>query len=126
MTKGSRCDKCGEFISDIDAGFSPGLQGMKHGDTCGGTWRIAAEATRKDETMTTLETARKIGLKIGKAIARDVLADDMPRTWTGLDAQDGDQLTAAGIEPNTIEWDEAEDAARQAYAAVMLTSERGS
>lgn len=33
----SLCDRCGETVSDIDAGFSPGLQGMMH--SCGGTWR---------------------------------------------------------------------------------------
>lgn len=33
----SRCDKCGEIVADIDAGFSPGLQKMGH--ECGGQWR---------------------------------------------------------------------------------------
>lgn len=33
----SRCDKCGEIVADIDAGFSPGLQAMTH--DCGGKWR---------------------------------------------------------------------------------------
>lgn len=35
----SRCDKCGETVDDIDAGFSPALHAMKH--DCGGTWRVA-------------------------------------------------------------------------------------
>ena len=34
----SRCDKCGETVADIDAGFSPGLHEMGH--ECGGTWRV--------------------------------------------------------------------------------------
>ena len=33
----SRCDKCGETVADIDAGFSPGCHQMRH--ECGGTWR---------------------------------------------------------------------------------------
>ena len=37
----SRCDKCGEYVSDVDAGFSPGLHEMKH--DCGGTWRCPEE-----------------------------------------------------------------------------------
>ena len=30
-----------------------------------------------------------IGTKIGQAIARDVIADDLPRVWTGIEPQDG-------------------------------------
>jgi hypothetical protein len=41
----SRCDKCGETITDIDAGFSPGLHEMAH--ECGGTWRVV-ETTDAD------------------------------------------------------------------------------
>lgn len=61
----------------------------------------------------------EIGTRIGQAIARSVIADDTAREWTGLDAQDGDQLTAAGIEPNTPEWREAEDAAEKAYLTAI-------
>lgn len=39
----SKCDKCGEVVADIDAGFSPGVQGMKH--ECGGTWRVMPRST---------------------------------------------------------------------------------
>ena len=39
----SKCDKCGEIVSDLDAGFSPGMHGMKHGG-CGGTWRVIEES----------------------------------------------------------------------------------
>lgn len=59
--------------------------------------------------------AREVGTRIGRAIARDVLADDMPREWTGLDAQDGDQLTTAGILPHTAAWEWAEQCAKAAY-----------
>ena len=47
MTAASRCDGCGEVVTDIDAGFSPGLQSMAH--SCGGTWRVVSEAS---ETLT--------------------------------------------------------------------------
>jgi hypothetical protein len=44
----SRCDKCGEYVSDIDAGFSPGLHEMGHGG-CGGTWRCEPDYTDEYE-----------------------------------------------------------------------------
>ena len=56
-----------------------------------------------------------IGIRIGRAIARNVLAEDLPRAWTGLDPQDGDQLRAAGIKPNTNAWDQAVLAAHEEY-----------
>lgn len=34
----SRCDRCGETVRDIDAGFSPGTHHMAH-EGCGGTWQ---------------------------------------------------------------------------------------
>lgn len=48
--KASKCDKCGEIVQDIDAGFSPGLHEMGHGGGCGGTWRVIdlAEQHRAD------------------------------------------------------------------------------
>jgi hypothetical protein len=42
MTTGSKCDRCDEFIADLDAGFSPAMQGMQHGG-CGGNWVAAVE-----------------------------------------------------------------------------------
>ena len=60
-----------------------------------------------------------LGRKIGNAIARDVLASDMPRTWTGIEDQDGDQLTAAGILPDSPEWEQAECAARDAFLVAV-------
>jgi hypothetical protein len=62
-----------------------------------------------------LARAVKVGAAVGRTMARDVVADGLPREWTGLDPQDGDRLTAAGIEPGTPEWNEAEEAARVAY-----------
>ncbi len=68
-----------------------------------------------------LVTLREIGIRIGRAIANDVLAnDDYPREWTGIDDQDGDQLTAAGIEFGTPEWKEAEDTAEETYTAIVV------
>src|SRR5262245_5700224 len=62
-----------------------------------------------------LMTAQEIGAYIGKAIARDVKAEGMPRAWTGLDPQDADQLSTAGIEFGTSAWVQAETAAEAAY-----------
>ena len=62
-----------------------------------------------------MSTQTRLGATIGRAIARDVLADGMPHEWTGLDAQDGDELTAAGILPGTTEWAEAAVAAKATY-----------
>lgn len=47
----SRCDKCGEAVESIDAGFSPGLHEMRH--DCGGTWR---EVDARAVTVTPLNT----------------------------------------------------------------------
>ena len=66
-------------------------------------------------TPAEIELASTVGKRIGKAIAKDVLAEGMPRQWTGLDPQDGDQLTAAGIEPNTHLWAMAEAIAEHEY-----------
>lgn len=62
-----------------------------------------------------MTTQTRLGANIGRAIARDALAEGMPHEWTGLDAQDGDELTAVGILPGTVEWAEAEAAAKAAY-----------
>ncbi len=70
-----------------------------------------------------MSTQTRLGADIGRAIARDVLADGMPQEWTGLDAQDGDELTAAGIVPGTIEWAEAEGAAKAAYHAALAATD---
>jgi hypothetical protein len=59
----------------------------------------------------------KIGAMVGRAIAHDVAAEGMPRQWTGLDPQDADQFLAAGISPDTPEWDQAYEAARAAFFA---------
>ena len=65
------------------------------------------------------------GQKIGQAIARDVIADGLDRRWSGIDAQDADQLTAIGLEPGTPEWAEAEEAARVAYEAEIGAAAEG-
>jgi hypothetical protein len=66
-----------------------------------------------------MTTAIEVGHRIGRAIARDVLAEDMPREWTGLDAQDADEATAAGLVPDTEEWAAMVEAAEAAYLAVI-------
>jgi hypothetical protein len=66
--------------------------------------------------------AEQIGVRIGQAIARDVRVNpELPREWTGLDPQDGDQLLAAGFERGTPEWDAAEEMAEAAYLEAMAT-----
>lgn len=69
--------------------------------------------------MTTATTAIEVGTRVGQAIARDTIANGYDRQWTGIDAMDGDVLTAAGIEPNTSEWAAAEKAAETAYLAAV-------
>jgi len=69
--------------------------------------------------MSKTTDVRTVGQVIGRAIARDVLADDLPREWTGLDAQDGDRALAAGIVAGTEAWDEMERAARAAYTEAL-------
>jgi hypothetical protein len=66
-------------------------------------------------------TPRQIGARIGQAIARDVLAENMPREWTGLDPQDADQATAAGLRPDTAQWAAMERAAKAAYLAHLAS-----
>ncbi len=63
--------------------------------------------------------AAAVGTRIGNAIARDVLADDLPQGWSGLTPEDGDQLTAAGIEVDTPAWEAGEAAAKAAYLAAI-------
>ena len=65
-------------------------------------------------------TVAAVGTRVGAAIARDVLAEDLPRAWTGLDSQDGDQLIAAGILPGTPEWDEVEASAEAEYRRLVV------
>ena len=65
--------------------------------------------------MNTKETPEEVGGRVGYAIAKDVITNGWPREWTGLDPQDGDQFTAAGLEPESAEWLAAEETAKKAY-----------
>lgn len=65
------------------------------------------------------DAQKQVAVDVGRAIARDARADGWPTDWTGLDAQDGDQLSEAGIEPGTAEWDEAASIAAESYAAAL-------
>ena len=67
------------------------------------------------------ETTFSVGTRIGFAIADTVLRENLPHEWTGLDPQDGDQLTSAGLEPKTPEWDIAEKAAENAYHQLIFS-----
>lgn len=75
--------------------------------------------------LPTRTNASEIGLKIGAAMARDVMADDLAREWTGINDQDGDQLTAAGIEPDSQDWQEAISAAQAEYERVLGQAAKG-
>jgi hypothetical protein len=61
----------------------------------------------------TTETAEQIGQRIGRAMARDVIAEGMPRDWTGLDPQDADQIPAG------VDHDPIEAAAKAAYLTAI-------
>lgn len=54
----SKCDKCGEIVTDLDAGFCPGQHEMGHG--CGGTWRVW-----KDPLRSCPETVMRAGRAVG-------------------------------------------------------------
>jgi hypothetical protein len=72
--------------------------------------------------MTTQHTTDDVGYRVGRAMARDVLADpDMPREWTGIDPQDADQFAAAGLEPGTPEWERQEAIAAAVYSAALAS-----
>jgi len=66
-----------------------------------------------------MSKASEVGTKVGAAMARDVLADGLPREWAGIDPQDADQFTAAGIEFGSDEWAEAEAAAEAEYRRLV-------
>ncbi|MFW6024036.1 MAG: hypothetical protein ACOC8P_00265 [Dichotomicrobium sp.] len=63
-------------------------------------------------------TEDECGRRIGAAIAKDVLADDMPRTWTGLDPQDADQI------PDGLDYEAVEEAARVEYLRILSEDTR--
>ena len=56
----------------------------------------------KHPDVTVQLTGPTVGRRIGRAMARDVLAESMPREWTGLDPQDADQIPA-GIDVAAVE-----------------------
>jgi hypothetical protein len=58
-------------------------------------------------------TPSGLGAAIGRAMARDVLADHMPREWTGLDPQDADRI------PEGMDFDAVEAAAKAAYLGAL-------
>lgn len=93
--------------------------------------RAMAEAVRRalalveiDEHGTRdvhLTRAQSIGHQIGSAIFADAVAENMPREWTGLDAQDGDRAMGYGLEIGTAEWAEMEGSARTAFCLCVET-----
>lgn len=71
--------------------------------------------------MITTEKAQWVGRKVGNAMARDHKADLLPIGFC-MNDQDGDQLTDVGIFPGSPEWDQAVEAAKEAYAAATADS----
>jgi hypothetical protein len=71
--------------------------------------------------MASSSTSRavEVGTRVGAAIARDVIRENMPREWTGIDPQDADQITASGIEYGSPEYRAAEEAAETEYRRVV-------
>jgi hypothetical protein len=63
--------------------------------------------------------AIEVGRRIGRAMARDARAEDMSTEWAGLDAQDGDVATEAGLVPDTPEWETMEAEARRKFEACL-------
>jgi hypothetical protein len=57
----------------------------------------------------TIQTVESVGRRIGRAIAQDVIAQGMPRNWTGLDAQDAEQI------PDGMDHDAVEAVAKREY-----------
>ena len=80
----------------------------------------AAEAAAREEAagfvaLERKQAAAELGGRIGAAMARDVIADAMPREWTGLDPQDADQIPA-----NLADLiDEIEYTARSSYREII-------
>ncbi len=67
-------------------------------------------------------TPTEVGARVGKAVAAGIRCDGLDSPWPGLDVLDpdiGNPLGAAGIEPGTPAWREAEAAAEQAFREVM-------
>lgn len=63
--------------------------------------------------------AIEIGTKLGKSIALDTVADDMPREWCDLSGDDGSFLSDEGLEPHTEDWAAAEKAAKKEYVRLI-------
>lgn len=70
------------------------------------------------EYLYSTDKAIEIGTRIGKAMARDHIAECIPVGFS-LNDEDGDQLNAAGIFEGSPEWDQAVSAAKDEYSAAM-------
>lgn len=87
-------------------------------------WSRHQDGRKKESAMTITLTPSQIAAakKVGAAIARDVLAEkSMDMDWTGIDAQDGDILTAA-IDANSDAWGEAEEVAHATYDETIVAA----
>lgn len=72
---------------------------------------VARAATEVDGTL----SIQEVGERVGRAMARDQLNDPDLLPEFIMSPEDGDQFTAAGIEPGTPAWDVAEHCAMQTF-----------
>jgi hypothetical protein len=82
--------------------------------------------------MSANETVEDVAERIANAICRDVQADDMPHVWTGLDAQDVDQIPE-GMDVEKVEalvrerclaaWNPATKQPATVFRSINLTAE---
>lgn len=66
---------------------------------------------------TATETLESVARKIGSAMARDTIADNLSREWTGLTAEDVDQI------PEGMDVEEVERLAQDAYDEAIELAE---
>lgn len=66
---------------------------------------------------TATETIESVGRRIGQAMAKDTIADLLPTEWTGLTAEDVDQIPAG------MDVEEVERVARDEYESAIELAE---
>ena len=97
------CPKCGShYFSVVDGAVRCNGDSSEGPRTC-------------DFSIPTEEQIRNTAEHVGRAIARDVIAENLDRQWTGLDIQDGDHFLKIGLDNTMPEWDRAEEIARDSY-----------
>lgn len=65
-----------------------------------------------------MTTAIKLGMQIGEAMAKDVIAEDMPRKWKGLSAEGTAQI------PSHLDSTEVSQFAEERYRELIQVEEQ--